>query len=132
MNNPTIDSSAAAKPKKKLLVWVLAALVLVLGAALVILAIFPTLNIFTSGKSSSAGKMCSDVNIDFFAGGNQDDSFASVVYAGARAAQQVLGANVHYIFSGWDSEKMVSQPPENQASPAEPGRQRHQIQRDRG
>ena len=59
--------------------------------------------------TTTSGKMCSGVNVDFFAGGNQQDTFSKVVYAGARAAQSDLGANVNYIWSDWDSEKMVSQ-----------------------
>jgi simple sugar transport system substrate-binding protein len=53
--------------------------------------------------------MCSGVNVDFFPGGNLKETFASVVYAGARQAEADLGANVNYIWSDWDSEKMVSQ-----------------------
>jgi len=56
-----------------------------------------------------AGKLCGGVNIDFFGGGNPQDTFAKVVYAGALQAQNDLGANVNYIWSDWDSGKMVGQ-----------------------
>jgi simple sugar transport system substrate-binding protein len=54
-------------------------------------------------------KICEGVNIVFFPGGSETDPFASVVYNGAKAAEKVLGANVSYVWSGWDSDKMVAQ-----------------------
>jgi simple sugar transport system substrate-binding protein len=60
-------------------------------------------------KPPASGKMCGGVNVDFFPGGNPQDTFAKVVYAGARQAESDLGANVNYIWSDWDSEKMTSQ-----------------------
>lgn len=62
-----------------------------------------------SGMSTTMGKLCTGVNIVFFPGGTPQDSFASVVYNGAKQAQTDLGANVQYVWSGWDSNKMVSQ-----------------------
>jgi len=61
-----------------------------------------------SSKDTSGG-ICTGVNIDFFPGGNETDSFASVVYSGAKAAEKDLGANVKYFWSDWDSSKMISQ-----------------------
>lgn len=52
---------------------------------------------------------CKGVKLRFFAGGAEGDAFASIVYNGARQAQADLGADVDYIFSAWDSEKMVQQ-----------------------
>jgi simple sugar transport system substrate-binding protein len=52
---------------------------------------------------------CSDVNIRFFAGGTEGDAFATIVYRGALAAARDTGANVEYVFSGWDSPTMVQQ-----------------------
>jgi simple sugar transport system substrate-binding protein len=52
---------------------------------------------------------CEGVKLRFFAGGAEGDSFASIVYNGAKQAQADLGADVDYIFSGWDSERMVQQ-----------------------
>jgi simple sugar transport system substrate-binding protein len=54
-------------------------------------------------------KWCQGVNIRFFAGGAEGDAFASIVYRGALAAERDLGAEVDYVFSGWDSEVMVQQ-----------------------
>ena len=52
---------------------------------------------------------CEGVHLRFFAGGAEGDAFASIVYNGAKQAQADLGADVDYIFSGWDSERMVQQ-----------------------
>lgn len=52
---------------------------------------------------------CAGVNIRFFAGGDAGDAFASIVYKGAEAAAADLGANVQYVFSGWDVQKMTQQ-----------------------
>jgi simple sugar transport system substrate-binding protein len=52
---------------------------------------------------------CSDVNIVFFPGGPAGGPFASVVYIGALQAASDLGANVQYVWSDWDPEKMVTQ-----------------------
>jgi len=61
------------------------------------------------GETAQSAKWCSGVKIVFFAGGNQDDSFASVVYNGAKEAQSDLGPDVEYVWSNWDSNKMVTQ-----------------------
>jgi simple sugar transport system substrate-binding protein len=52
---------------------------------------------------------CSGVKIRFFAGGTEGDAFATIVYRGALAAARDSGANVEYVFSGWDSPTMVQQ-----------------------
>jgi len=49
------------------------------------------------------------IHIIFFTGGNPGDSFASVVYNGAKAAEQDLGPAVEYVWSGWDTDKMALQ-----------------------
>ena len=54
-------------------------------------------------------KWCKDVHIRFFVGGAEGDAFGTIVYNGAKQAEADLGAKVDYIFSGWDSEKMVQQ-----------------------
>jgi simple sugar transport system substrate-binding protein len=54
-------------------------------------------------------KWCDGVTIRFFAGGAEGDSFASIVYNGAKQAERDLGAKVDYVFSGWSSERMVQQ-----------------------
>jgi simple sugar transport system substrate-binding protein len=52
---------------------------------------------------------CSDVHIRFFVGGAEGDGFGTIVYNGAKQAQADTGAQVDFIFSGWQSEKMVQQ-----------------------
>ncbi len=52
---------------------------------------------------------CEGVTVRFFAGGTEGDAFAGIVYRGALAAERDLGANVEYVFSGWDSELMTQQ-----------------------
>jgi simple sugar transport system substrate-binding protein len=54
-------------------------------------------------------KWCSNVHIRFFVGGGEGDAFGTIVYNGAVQAAHDTGAQVDYIFSGWDSEKMTQQ-----------------------
>jgi simple sugar transport system substrate-binding protein len=61
------------------------------------------------GIAFAADKHFSDVKIVFFPGGPPGCPFASVVYRGARAAEQDLGCKVDYVWSGWIPDKMVSQ-----------------------
>ena len=52
------------------------------------------------------------MHIIFFVGGDAGDSFASIVYKGAMAAAELLepcNVTVESVFSGWQTEKMVSQ-----------------------
>ncbi|NDJ61677.1 MAG: substrate-binding domain-containing protein [Chloroflexi bacterium] len=55
------------------------------------------------------GQWCSGVNIRFFVGGAEGDAFASIILRGAQAAANDLGANVDYLFSAWDPERMIQQ-----------------------
>jgi simple sugar transport system substrate-binding protein len=67
---------------------------------------------FINHKSSTSNvnnKFCSGVNIVFFPGGTPTDSFASVVYQGAKQAQNDLGPNVKYVWSNWDTTTMTNQ-----------------------
>ena len=52
---------------------------------------------------------CSDVKIRFFVGGAEGDAFGTIVYNGAKQAEHDTGAQIDYVFSGWDSERMVQQ-----------------------
>jgi simple sugar transport system substrate-binding protein len=52
---------------------------------------------------------CSGVKIVFFPGGTPGGPFESVVYNGALAAAEELGADVEYIWSDWDPQQMVTQ-----------------------
>ncbi|MBM3524365.1 MAG: substrate-binding domain-containing protein, partial [Alphaproteobacteria bacterium] len=54
-------------------------------------------------------KWCGGVNIRFFVGGAEGDFFASIIMRGAQAAATDVGANVEYIFSGWNNERFIQQ-----------------------
>ncbi|MDH7485309.1 MAG: substrate-binding domain-containing protein [Anaerolineae bacterium] len=58
---------------------------------------------------TTTGKTCEGVKIIFFPGGPPGCPFATVVYNGAVAAAADLGADVEYMWSDWNPEKMVSQ-----------------------
>ncbi len=49
------------------------------------------------------------IKIIFFTGGGEGDSFSSVVYNGAMAAEKDLGCSVEYVFSQWQPDKMIEQ-----------------------
>ena len=52
---------------------------------------------------------CKDTHIRFFVGGAEGDAFGTIVYNGAVQAAKDTGAQVDYVFSGWDQEKMIQQ-----------------------
>jgi simple sugar transport system substrate-binding protein len=62
-----------------------------------------------AASQTEAGKWCSGITIRFFAGGDEGDTFASIVLRGAKAAEADLGPKVDYVFSGWNTEKMTNQ-----------------------
>jgi simple sugar transport system substrate-binding protein len=80
---------------------------ILLAAVLVLSACKPAAK--TASQGTSGSKWCSGVTIRFFAGGDEGDTFASIVLRGAKAAEADLGPKVDYIFSGWKTEKMISQ-----------------------
>ena len=84
-------------------------IILILVVVIVIFGIYLYSSNNSKPNESTVGKMCEGVNISFFPGGNETDSFASVVYNGAKQAEKDLGANVSYVWSDWDSNKMLSQ-----------------------
>jgi simple sugar transport system substrate-binding protein len=55
------------------------------------------------------GQTCAGVDIIFFPGGSPGGPFETVVYNGAVRAAEELGANIQYIWSDWDPQKMVTQ-----------------------
>ncbi len=59
--------------------------------------------------AQAGDKWCSNTDIVFFPGGSPGGPFATVVYNGAVAAAADLGANVDYVWSDWNPEKMVTQ-----------------------
>jgi len=64
----------------------------------------------TEGAAPAAeGGWCSGTDIVFFPGGAAGGSFETVVYKGALAAAADTGANVQYVWSDWNPEKMITQ-----------------------
>ncbi|MDR3577446.1 MAG: substrate-binding domain-containing protein [Anaerolineaceae bacterium] len=59
---------------------------------------------------------CSNVHIVFFPGGPQGGVFAVNVYNGAVQAASDLGAKVDYVWSNWDTQKMIQQFQESAAT----------------
>jgi simple sugar transport system substrate-binding protein len=57
----------------------------------------------------AADKHFAGIRIVFFPGGNPGGPFASVVYRGAKAAEEDLGCKVEYVWSGWNPDKMIAQ-----------------------
>jgi simple sugar transport system substrate-binding protein len=87
----------------KKMVRLLATLMMVVG---IVVAMVPAL---AQDEQLDGPGWCSGVNLRFFAGGTEGDAFATIVYRGALAAARDTGANVEYVFSGWDSPTMVQQ-----------------------
>lgn len=80
----------------------------VFGVLLVVMVVGSMLIPFATASAQDSGKWCSGVNIVFFPGGAEGDPFATVVYNGAVAAAADLGANVQYVWSGWDPGQMIT------------------------
>jgi simple sugar transport system substrate-binding protein len=62
-----------------------------------------------SATAQDDGGWCAGVDIVFFPGGSPGGPFETVVYNGALAAAEDLGANVQYVWSNWDPQTMVTQ-----------------------
>jgi len=86
--------------KSKIIVIVLCVLLIISIGALAVLM---------SKSSTNDDKRFKGIKIIFFTGGREGDSFSSVVYNGAKAAQEDLGCDVEYVYSDWNSDKMVAQ-----------------------
>jgi len=63
----------------------------------------------TPASAEPTDKWCKDVKIRFFVGGAEGDGFGTIVYNGALQAAHDTGAQVDYVFSGWQMEKMIQQ-----------------------
>lgn len=63
----------------------------------------------TAAPAAAGAKWCSNVKITFFPGGPAGGVFAVNVYNGAVQAAADLGANVNYVWSDWDPQKMTQQ-----------------------
>ena len=95
----------------KKLSWSMCSLVLVF---LLVLGCAPAPTAAPAAETPTAapvatGKTCEGVKIVFFPGGPPGCPFGTVVYNGAVAAAADLGADVEYMFSDWDTAKMISQ-----------------------
>lgn len=75
--------------------------------ALVLLSVVVILGF--ASFAGAQGKHFEDVSIIFFPGGNEGCPFASVVYRGAKAAEEDLGPKVDYVWSDWLPDRMVAQ-----------------------
>jgi simple sugar transport system substrate-binding protein len=58
---------------------------------------------------SAVNKPCQGIEIVFFPGGYAACPYGTILHNGAAAAAADLGADVEYVFSDWDPEKMVRQ-----------------------
>jgi simple sugar transport system substrate-binding protein len=77
------------------------------AAVLAATAIFATFE--TASADALRDKWCSKVHLRFFVGGAEGDAFGTIVYNGARQAAADTGAQVDYVFSGWQPEMMIQQ-----------------------
>jgi len=93
--------------KKSVILSLLIALALVL---------VPLVSVNAQGSNGPKEKWCSGVDIVFFPGGPAGGVFAVNVYNGAAQAASDLGANVEYVWSDWDPQKMTQQFAEAMAS----------------
>ncbi|MBS1253692.1 MAG: hypothetical protein MAG451_02745 [Anaerolineales bacterium] len=62
-----------------------------------------------AAEAPAGEELCSGVKIIFFPGGPPGGPFGTVVYNGAKAAEKDLDADVEYVWSDWNPEKMVRQ-----------------------
>lgn len=62
-----------------------------------------------AGDSAETKKHFSGIRIAFFAGGPEGGNFATLVYNGARAAEQDLGCTIEFVWSQWKADIMVLQ-----------------------
>lgn len=60
-------------------------------------------------QPTTGGGWCSGTKIVFFPGGAPGGSFETVVYNGAVQAAKDTGADVEYVWSDWNPEKMITQ-----------------------
>ena len=81
--------------------------------SVIILGLLLLVGLITTGVGVSnalaAGKHFEGIRIVFFPGGSEGGPFASVVFRGAKAAEEDLGPTVDYVWSGWLPDKMVAQ-----------------------
>jgi simple sugar transport system substrate-binding protein len=84
-------------------------LYLLFVVAMIVALAFPAVVFADEPAQDEGAGWCSNTNIVFFPGGSPGGPFATVVYNGAVQAAADLGANVEYVWSEWNPEKMVTQ-----------------------
>ena len=62
-----------------------------------------------AAPAAAGSNWCSNVKIVFFPGGPEGGVFAVNVYNGALQAAKDTGAQVDYVWSNWDPQKMIQQ-----------------------
>jgi simple sugar transport system substrate-binding protein len=62
-----------------------------------------------AAPAAAGSNWCSNVKLVFFPGGPEGGPFAVNVYNGAVQAAKDTGAQVNYVWSGWDPQKMIQQ-----------------------
>jgi simple sugar transport system substrate-binding protein len=72
-------------------------------------ALLCSLALFAAPAKADVDGSCAGKKMIFFPGGGEGDTFASIVYRGARLAQKQTGCHVDYVWSDWNPEKMVAQ-----------------------
>lgn len=84
---------------------------IILFALLVIVVLLSgqIVSVAAQGSNGPKDNWCSDVKIIFFPGGPVGGVFAVNVYNGAVQAASDLGADVEYVWSDWDPQKMIQQ-----------------------
>jgi simple sugar transport system substrate-binding protein len=65
--------------------------------------------LLASPAAQAQDMSCAGKNFVFFPGGPEGGAFASIVYAGAKAAADQTGCKVDYVWSDWNPQKMVQQ-----------------------
>src|SRR3990172_6132713 len=81
----------------------------ILLVAVMVLAPLSHTKVAAQGSDGAKDKWCSGVKIVFFPGGPAGGVFAVNVYNGAVQAASDLGADVDYVWSDWDPQKMIQQ-----------------------
>ncbi|MEZ4669258.1 MAG: substrate-binding domain-containing protein [Anaerolineae bacterium] len=80
-----------------------------LSVLLIVALIFGFAGHSVQRAAAQDDKTCAGVKIVFFPGGSPGGPFETVVYNGALKAASDLGADVQYVWSDWDPQKMVTQ-----------------------
>jgi simple sugar transport system substrate-binding protein len=68
-----------------------------------------SLLMFGLSSTALAKLPCEDYRFVFFPGGSEGGPFSMIVYNGAQAAAEVLGCKIEYVWSGWNTLKMIQQ-----------------------